>query len=144
MQECKAGARGCVQCKKQLIENINKHLEPIRDRRHYYEEHPDEVKEILMAGTEKGKSHCKRYNGKSKEINDVRLLLGRKNVYRLCKNICISRKKVEMVQYLSEEKSMLQLVAQMVVTVGKGGRHVYFKVDKDANTLIDFRFKKEV
>ena len=50
-EECKAGARGCVACKKKLIENINKELEPIREKRHYYEEHPEEVMDILMAGT---------------------------------------------------------------------------------------------
>lgn len=49
--ECKAGKRGCVACKKQLIENINNTLEPIRNKRHYYEERPKEVRDILMAGT---------------------------------------------------------------------------------------------
>ena len=53
--ECKKGERGCVACKKQLIENINNFLSPIRDKRHYYEERPDEVLDILMAGT----SHAK-------------------------------------------------------------------------------------
>ena len=50
-EECRAGKRGCVACKKQLIENVNKTLEPIRDKRHYYEERPKEVMDILMAGT---------------------------------------------------------------------------------------------
>ncbi len=49
--ECKAGKRGCVACKKQLMENINNTLEPIRNKRHYYEERPKEVRDILMAGT---------------------------------------------------------------------------------------------
>lgn len=54
-EECKAGARGCVACKKQLIDNINKELQPIREKRHYYEEHPNEVVDILMAGSEKAR-----------------------------------------------------------------------------------------
>ena len=66
-EECKAGQRGCVQCKKQLIENINNQLEPIRDRRHYYEEHQDEVKEILMAGTEKARVIAKETMEKVKK-----------------------------------------------------------------------------
>lgn len=50
-QECKEGKRGCVYCKKELAENINKELEPIREKRHYYENHEDEVKNILLEGT---------------------------------------------------------------------------------------------
>ncbi len=50
-EECKVGKRGCVACKKQLIKNINEHLSPIREKRHYYEERPELVKEILMEGT---------------------------------------------------------------------------------------------
>ena len=53
--ECKKGARGCVQCKKELIEAMNKFLNPIREKRKYYEEHPEIVKEILNNGTKKAK-----------------------------------------------------------------------------------------
>ena len=35
-EECKAGKRGCVSCKKQLSQNIVKTLEPIREKRKYY------------------------------------------------------------------------------------------------------------
>ncbi len=59
-EECKAGARGCVACKKQLIDNINRELEPIREKRHYYEEHPNEVMDILMAGTEHARKIAKQ------------------------------------------------------------------------------------
>ena len=54
-EECKKGKRGCVACKKQLIKNIVKQLEPIREKRDYYENRPKEVKEILMEGTNKAK-----------------------------------------------------------------------------------------
>lgn len=50
-EECKAGKRGCVACKRQLIKNINQELGPIREKRRYYEERPNEVKDILMEGT---------------------------------------------------------------------------------------------
>jgi len=51
--ECKKGHRGCVNCKKELADNIIKHLEPIRQRRKYYELHKDEVQKILEEGTHK-------------------------------------------------------------------------------------------
>ena len=50
-EECRKGQRGCVACKKQLIESVNNTLEPIRDKRKRYEENPKEVLDILMAGT---------------------------------------------------------------------------------------------
>lgn len=49
--ECKAGARGCVQCKKELIEAMKEFLKPIQERRKFYEENPDEVKKVLEEGT---------------------------------------------------------------------------------------------
>jgi len=57
--ECKEGHRGCVACKKELIENMIQFLEPIRKRRAYFEEHPDEVKDILKTGTIKGQQRAK-------------------------------------------------------------------------------------
>ncbi len=54
-KECKMGLTGCFHSQKHLIENINKELEPIREKRHYYGEHPEEVKEILMNGVEKAR-----------------------------------------------------------------------------------------
>ncbi|MCI9234196.1 MAG: tryptophan--tRNA ligase [Bacilli bacterium] len=49
--ECKNGARGCVTCKKELIEVMNAFLEPIQKKRYYYETHPKEVDEILIEGS---------------------------------------------------------------------------------------------
>ena len=54
-EECKAGKRGCVACKKQLAANINEFLKPIRDKRAYYESHPEEVDKILIEGTKKAR-----------------------------------------------------------------------------------------
>ena len=53
--ECKNGSRGCVQCKKELSEKINEFLEPIREKRKYYEAHPEEVDEILKDGTKRAR-----------------------------------------------------------------------------------------
>jgi len=66
-EECKAGTRGCVACKKQLIQNIIKELEPLRERRKYYEERPEELKKILMEGTAKAREEAKKTMQKVKE-----------------------------------------------------------------------------
>ncbi len=66
-EECKKGARGCVACKKQLIENIDKELSPIREKRHYYEEHEKEVMDILMAGTAHARETAKETMEKVKK-----------------------------------------------------------------------------
>lgn len=57
--ECKAGKRGCVACKRQLIDSINKALDPIREKRAYYEARPNEVKEILFSGTDRARMTAK-------------------------------------------------------------------------------------
>lgn len=53
--ECKKGERGCVGCKRELIEKMNEFLKPIREKRKYYDEHPEEVDKILNEGTTKAK-----------------------------------------------------------------------------------------
>lgn len=57
--ECKAGSRGCVQCKKELIKNLSNFLEPIKERRKYYEDNPQEVEKILNEGTEYARNVAK-------------------------------------------------------------------------------------
>ena len=54
--ECKKGSRGCVQCKKELIEAMKEFLQPIQERRKFYEDNPDEVDRILKEGTEAARS----------------------------------------------------------------------------------------
>ena len=58
--ECREGKRGCVACKKQLAHNIIETLRPIREKRKYYEEHPEEVDKILKEGTEKARAKAKK------------------------------------------------------------------------------------
>ncbi|MBQ7136889.1 MAG: tryptophan--tRNA ligase [Bacilli bacterium] len=57
--ECKAGARGCVACKKELINNIVETLEPIHEKRKYYEEHMDEVESVLKEGSERAREKAR-------------------------------------------------------------------------------------
>ena len=53
--ECKTGARGCINCKKELIKNLIQFLKPIKKRRKYYEDNPKEVDIILKEGTKKAR-----------------------------------------------------------------------------------------
>lgn len=50
---CSMGKIGCVACKKRLTEKINMLLEPIQEKRAYYETHLDEVKEMIHEGSKK-------------------------------------------------------------------------------------------
>lgn len=50
---CKNAQIGCVACKKLLNERMNAILDPIRERRHYYEEHKEVVRDLIKAGTSK-------------------------------------------------------------------------------------------
>lgn len=53
--ECERGLRGCADCKRQLAEVINKKLAPIREKRKYYEDNIDLVKQILEEGSAKAR-----------------------------------------------------------------------------------------
>ncbi len=49
--ECEKGLRGCAQCKRELGAKINEKMAQIRERRKYYEEHPEEVEKIIDEGS---------------------------------------------------------------------------------------------
>jgi tryptophanyl-tRNA synthetase len=66
-EECKAGKRGCVACKKQLAKNICETLSPIREKRAYYEKYPELVDQILIQGTEKARKVAKETMKKVKQ-----------------------------------------------------------------------------
>lgn len=57
--ECKAGKRGCVACKKELINKMMEFLKPVHEKRKYYEEHPELVDQILITGTKKAREYAK-------------------------------------------------------------------------------------
>ncbi len=54
-EECRTATRGCVDCKKHLIRNMNTALEPIRERRMALEAKPELVREVLETGNEKAR-----------------------------------------------------------------------------------------
>ncbi len=52
----RTGKVGDVEVKRKLITAINNFLDPIRERRAYYEQHLDEVKDALREGTERARA----------------------------------------------------------------------------------------
>ena len=66
-EECRAGKRGCVACKKQLASNIIEFLRPMREKRAYYEAHPEIIDKILIEGTKKAKEEAKKNMAKIKK-----------------------------------------------------------------------------
>ena len=54
-EECTTAKRGCVDCKAQLADGINRYLEPFRERRREYEARPDYVTEVLTEGAKRAR-----------------------------------------------------------------------------------------
>ena len=52
-KRCRQGKIGCVACKKRIAENINAFLDPIREKRAFFEARPSIIKEALRAGIER-------------------------------------------------------------------------------------------
>jgi tryptophanyl-tRNA synthetase len=55
-QGCRTAGIGCVECKMWLFESLQQRLGPIYERRRQWESHPDDVKDILEAGSKKAKA----------------------------------------------------------------------------------------
>jgi tryptophanyl-tRNA synthetase len=53
--QCRTARIGCVDCKKIMSGNLIKALEPIRDKRHYYESRPELVEEIMHTGSDRAR-----------------------------------------------------------------------------------------
>ena len=69
--ECKKGARGCVQCKRELIARMNEYLAPIKERRKQYEENPELLKQILEEGTNAARAKAKETAEKVKSAMKI-------------------------------------------------------------------------
>ena len=54
-RDCRSGALGCVDCKMNCSAKISSFLEPIIDKRKYYEKNMNEVLDILSDGEARGK-----------------------------------------------------------------------------------------
>lgn len=55
-ENCRSGEQYCTKCKNELFEAIMDHFKPMRERREYFESHPEEVVEILKNGGERAKA----------------------------------------------------------------------------------------
>ncbi|MBI9072169.1 MAG: tryptophan--tRNA ligase [Melioribacteraceae bacterium] len=55
-KDCRAGTIGCVDCKKKCAAKISELLDPIIDKRKYYESNLDEVKDVLLDGEKRAKA----------------------------------------------------------------------------------------
>lgn len=55
-KECRNAKTGCVECKQMMAKNLIKVLEPMRERRAYYEAHPDTVDAIIRNGDERARA----------------------------------------------------------------------------------------
>jgi tryptophanyl-tRNA synthetase len=53
--ECRAADIGCVECKKMMAKELNIALEPIREKRDYYESNPELVNEVIQNGDTKAR-----------------------------------------------------------------------------------------
>lgn len=54
-KDCRIAEIGCVDCKRILAKNLNKHLEPFRARRADFEKNPDYIKDVLLDGAKKAR-----------------------------------------------------------------------------------------
>lgn len=69
--ECKKGQRGCVQCKKELIDAMNSFLKPIKEKRKEYENNLNVVDDILNEGTKKAQFKAKEQMNKIKHAMKI-------------------------------------------------------------------------
>jgi tryptophanyl-tRNA synthetase len=57
---CRSAGIGCVECKNQMADNLVKWIEPIQTRRREFEAHPQQVWDILDAGSDKARKAARR------------------------------------------------------------------------------------
>ena len=53
---CRSADIGCLDCKGKLYPQIIAHLAPIREKRAYYQAHPDEIEDVLADGNKKARA----------------------------------------------------------------------------------------
>ena len=68
-EQCRGGKIGCVACKRQLAENLEKLIGPFRERRTYWEE-PGRVEKVLAEGAERARVTT------SETMKEVRSVMG--------------------------------------------------------------------
>jgi len=66
VEECTSAEIGCIECKDRIAKKLIEYLEPIKERRDYYEKHRDEIIDILREGSKKAREVA------SKTMEEVR------------------------------------------------------------------------
>jgi tryptophanyl-tRNA synthetase len=66
-QDCRKAEIGCVDCKRILAKNLNKHLAPFRSKRADLEKDPDIVKEVLIDGAKRARVIASKTMGEVRE-----------------------------------------------------------------------------
>ncbi|MBL8168644.1 MAG: tryptophan--tRNA ligase [Acidobacteria bacterium] len=61
--DCRNARIGCVERKRALADALSEYLAPITERLQYYRAHQDEVRDILLAGTERARAEAGRILG---------------------------------------------------------------------------------
>jgi tryptophanyl-tRNA synthetase len=59
-QGCRTAGIGCVECKNAMADNLVKWIEPVQARRKQFEAHPQQVWDILDAGSDQARKAAKR------------------------------------------------------------------------------------
>jgi tryptophanyl-tRNA synthetase len=59
-RRCRTADIGCVQCKQLMAQHLNAFLDPIRERRRFYQERPGRVTEIITAGSDQARQSARR------------------------------------------------------------------------------------
>jgi tryptophanyl-tRNA synthetase len=70
-RNCRSGALGCVDCKKTMAVQLNRRLEPIREKREDLARHPDRVEAILSEGTAKAGAVARETVGETQEAMKI-------------------------------------------------------------------------
>jgi tryptophanyl-tRNA synthetase len=59
-ENCRGAGIGCVDRKKALADSLIEYLAPITERLNYYRDHQDEVRDVLLAGSQKARAEAER------------------------------------------------------------------------------------
>ena len=59
-EQCRKATIGCVECKQKMAHGLTKALEPIREKRAYFEERPKLVEDIMVAGSDKARQTARQ------------------------------------------------------------------------------------
>jgi len=68
---CENGSLDCVVCKRKCAQAIADQLEPFRERRRHYDDHPDELAEILHHGEARAKTEAEATMSEARQAMEL-------------------------------------------------------------------------